>query len=114
MTCREKLAIEHPDQVSEKYSGGCEGCPSHYGYLNDPNVCGTRCMTDDDCTRCWNREIPEENITNTDFEHPCTNCNTGWGSISTKGSTSCHDTCERLAAYPVPRRSKILYDYQNL
>lgn len=27
MTFKERLAIEHPENVSDKYAGGCHGCP---------------------------------------------------------------------------------------
>ena len=57
MTCREKLAIEYPGRIDPTWSGGCLGCPSMYGYLeDDKNVCGITI----DCTQCWDREIPEE------------------------------------------------------
>lgn len=59
MTFKEKLANEHPELVNRKYSGGCADCPKTYGYTNDTN-----CFIDKDgqvdCTKCWNREIPEE------------------------------------------------------
>lgn len=54
MTCRERLAIEHPDYVNEYlYSGGCIGCPSTYGYMDDPDNCDYTI-----CYECWDREIP--------------------------------------------------------
>lgn len=53
MTCREKLAIEHPYKIDGECLGGCEGCPYQYGYLQKPNCLET------DCTDCWNREIPD-------------------------------------------------------
>lgn len=31
--------------------------------------------------------------------HPCDGCQVGWGSASTTGITSCHDTCEKLKSY---------------
>lgn len=32
--------------------------------------------------------------------HPCKNCDTGWGSISSDGGcASCHDDCGRLKEY---------------
>lgn len=31
--------------------------------------------------------------------HPCKNCETGWGSISSEGCTSCEETCIRLTEY---------------
>lgn len=59
MTCREKLAIEHPEYVDNLFKGGCRLCPSSYGYLPDPS---DNCNRDDcDCGDCWDREIPEDN-----------------------------------------------------
>lgn len=51
MTCREKLKLEHPERVRSDMSGGCNGCPSDYGYLEDPKECYS-------CEDCWDREIP--------------------------------------------------------
>lgn len=58
MTCRQKLAIEHPDEVGEKFRGGCLGCPECHGYLNNPPYCD-KGRDDEICARCWDREIPE-------------------------------------------------------
>lgn len=58
MTCREKLAKEHPECVDGMFDGGCEGCPSDYGYLPNPDDCNG-CEYGVRCTRCWDREIPE-------------------------------------------------------
>lgn len=55
MTCREKLAMEHPEKIDPTCEGGCVGCPGDYGYLKDPSYC---CISY--CANCWNREIPEE------------------------------------------------------
>lgn len=59
MTCREKLALEHPELVRSEFHGGCKDCPSAYGYLEDPHMCAPG---DDGCRACWDREIPEEKI----------------------------------------------------
>lgn len=67
MTCREKLAIEHPKEVRPNSPGGCFGCPSHYGYLADPDSCCDGMS--ETCTECWDREIPEENNTANDTPH---------------------------------------------
>lgn len=58
MTCLEKLAKEHPEKLDGGCWGGAKGCPSTYGYMNDPyeRIC---CLNKDVCTECWNREIPE-------------------------------------------------------
>lgn len=97
MTCREKFNLEQPGRSTDQI------CPSTYGYLPDPNPewCH-RSLCDD----CWDREIHEEKVTNTYFEYPCRNCNVGWHSISTEGSKSCQDTCERLAEYNRQRNNK--------
>lgn len=31
--------------------------------------------------------------------HPCRNCDTGWGHISSEGCHTCDETCKRLKAY---------------
>lgn len=57
MTYRDKLRGEHPDAVSEAYTGGAARCPCSYGY-EDGQACkrsGMRLMT---CRECWDREIP--------------------------------------------------------
>ena len=58
MTCREKLAIEYPGDISEEHVGGCALCPNVYGYLDAPKYCSCG-LDEDECTRCWDREIPE-------------------------------------------------------
>lgn len=62
MTCREKMKIEHPECVGSCYTGGCEGCPSDYGYLGDPDYCANRNhrgFLEHKCDICWDREIPD-------------------------------------------------------
>lgn len=58
MTCREKLKIECPDEVDRQWVGGCCGCPGGHDYLDKPEWCDG-IGNDDDCARCWDREIPE-------------------------------------------------------
>lgn len=59
MTCREKLAMEHPEDIGESYIGGCNGCPCDYGYLDKfNNDCPMWC-SDEKCKNCWDREIPD-------------------------------------------------------
>lgn len=57
MTYREKLANEHPEEIDDKEWGGCNGCPSSYGY---ERFQGCRDGNEEACTACWDREIPEE------------------------------------------------------
>lgn len=60
MTCREKLAIEFPERVNPKYTGGCNACPNIAGYLDEPDYCEDESIPREvRCTMCWNREIPE-------------------------------------------------------
>lgn len=61
MTCREKLAIEHPDEITNDCLGGCRGCPEDYLYLGRPSFCGDandERSIKSKCTACWDREIP--------------------------------------------------------
>ena len=57
MTCRDKLKLEHPEQINPTSGGGCNGCPSTYGYLLPRDDC-----TGVSCWDCWNQEIPETDI----------------------------------------------------
>ena len=59
MTCRELLAIEHPELVNNKYSAGCSGCPIDYNYADDPDYCRRR-YDPTKCHSCWDREADEE------------------------------------------------------
>ena len=61
MTCREKLKKEHPTCIDDRNCGGCFGCPSEYGYLDNPEYCPHHSDANA-CTKCWNREIPEEKV----------------------------------------------------
>ena len=54
MTCREKLSIDKPWKIRPRCLGGCVGCPSDYGYLDDPE-------DHIDCEKCWDRDIPGTN-----------------------------------------------------
>ena len=59
MTFKEKLANEHPRRISGSELGGCLECPKTYGYSEDDcSTCGGG--SEEKCTKCWNREIPEE------------------------------------------------------
>lgn len=67
MKCRELLKIEHPDKVDCDLQGGCLGCPSSYGYMEDFADCSGISVNAipfeikaELCTRCWNREVSED------------------------------------------------------
>lgn len=57
MTCREKLAIEHPEELDSGRLGGCKGCPQTYKYAKEPEWCK---MNNETCTKCWDREVETE------------------------------------------------------
>ena len=57
MTCREKLAMEHPEKVDSKSIGGCVGCPHAYGYAKKPEGCENLNVS---CWECWDREVETE------------------------------------------------------
>jgi hypothetical protein len=60
MTCREKLKLEFPECVNAEYAGGCDGCPSDYGYRADPDYCDG--CDEEVCTKCWDREVPDTQV----------------------------------------------------
>ena len=57
MTFKEKLQMEHPENVDEVWCGGCRNCPSTYGYEKRRDcVFGNN---EEKCAKCWNREMPK-------------------------------------------------------
>ena len=67
MTCREKLAMEHPEAIDWRCAGGSEYCPHNSGYASKPKWCK---LDREKCRRCWDREVdPEvENEVETDVD----------------------------------------------
>lgn len=66
MTFREKLKEEYPDNVSDRYRGGCQGCPKSYGYEPD-YACIEKhdslfLPSKEECRNCWDREMPEDAV----------------------------------------------------
>ena len=61
MKFREKLTMEHPENVDIKYPGGCYNCPSHYGYAStSESMANCSWNGGNGCEYCWDREIPED------------------------------------------------------
>lgn len=56
MTFRERLQKEHPRCINEDCIGGCDGCPYEYGYEKKKEE--TCKVSDEECRKCWDREIP--------------------------------------------------------
>ena len=71
MTCREKLKLEHPENIGPDFDGGCSNCPHTYGYL----PLNTRICESMSCYDCWDREIPgtETDISNNKKENEIMN-----------------------------------------
>lgn len=58
MTFKEKLEIEHPEEISEEYDSGCFGCPHDYGYESiSESVVNCDVYGGKGCVHCWNREM---------------------------------------------------------
>ena len=64
MTCREKLAKEHPEYIREDAFGGCLKCPYDYGYVKNKQ-CVTNEYETPDCTVCWDQEVNNTEATQT-------------------------------------------------
>jgi hypothetical protein len=60
MTCKEKLALEHPELRDLRIPE--VGCPHNYGYLPIPDGCGECGWEGITCSACWDREIPKLGI----------------------------------------------------
>lgn len=57
MTCRERLFVEHPEYIGDRFVGGCSGCPKDYGYARDPELCRPG---EKNCRKCWDREVEKK------------------------------------------------------
>lgn len=55
MTFKERLQIEHPEKINDRYAAGCMYCPEAYGYEAQKDCENT-------CAKCWNREIPVDDF----------------------------------------------------
>lgn len=56
MTLREKLQIEHPECIDEKWHGGCKDCPHQYGYKKmEECECDSKTVNDEICRKCWDQ-----------------------------------------------------------
>lgn len=64
MTYRERLRIEHPEELGPLYVGGCYGCPGHY-WGAAPHSRNGNCLAQHreggiiNCRACWDQEAPE-------------------------------------------------------
>lgn len=63
MTFKEKLKIEHPEDISEEYYGSCCGCPHNHDYesVAESSVNCTK-NGGKGCEYCWNREMENTEV----------------------------------------------------
>ena len=65
MTYRERVAIEHPEQIVPHCKGGVWGCPGNYweGAPYNHELQEFHCdISDEVCTACWDREAPARKV----------------------------------------------------
>ena len=62
ITCREKLEMDHPEFIDEKWAGGCKDCPGTYGYRDEmlDGLCDCKTCNNDICTKCWDQPYEGE------------------------------------------------------
>ena len=63
MTFKEKLKIEHPEDISEEYDAGCFGCPYVHDYESVAES-SVNCTANGGkgCEYCWNREMENTEV----------------------------------------------------
>lgn len=63
MTYREKMQLERPEAISDKFAGGVLACPGTY-FPGEPHVdsCGKWNDRGRPCLDCWNTEMPTQTI----------------------------------------------------
>lgn len=66
MTLKDKVKEIEPDKIDEEYSGGVDGCPNHYHYLEGKYI--VNCNSDVTCDECWSQEYIENE--NENVNHP--------------------------------------------
>lgn len=73
MTCREKIAIEHPERIQDRAFGGVAGCPWEFGYSHRA-LCNDPAFKDspfaNNCIECWNQEAIEEKTDDVKSDYP--------------------------------------------
>ena len=65
MTYRERIAIEHPEEINPYCEGGVRGCPGMV-YPGAPSSESCPCpyheITNAGCTACWDRQAPPRKV----------------------------------------------------
>ena len=87
--------------------GWCCKC-SIPGAMNQPeNPCEPWAETHPhEAARLMGYEVVGDEVYNSPTEYPCSTCDHGWGSLSTEGIKSCHETCQELQAWKTSKYKK--------
>ena len=59
-----------------------------------------------EAARLMGYEVVDDEVYKSPTEYPCSTCDHGWGSLSTKGIKSCHETCQELQAWKTSKYKK--------
>ena len=76
-------------------SAGCVGMLKRYT-VDNPH----------EAARLMGYEVVGDEVYNSPTEYPCSTCDHGWGSLSTEGIKSCHETCQELQAWETSKYKK--------
>lgn len=92
--CEQKISSKRNSlqELADAFSNSNYESKTPYGELSSQTMY---------CEKCKDgiKTFINNTINNTLEIHPCKGCDTGWGSISSKGCKSCHETCIRLKQY---------------
>ena len=81
-------------ELVQQYAGTKKPC--HEYVRNNPH----------EAARLMGYEVVEDEVYNSPTEYPCSTCDHGWGSLSTEGIKSCHETCQELQAWKTSKYKK--------
>ena len=81
-------------ELVQQYAGTKKPC--HEYVRNNPH----------EAARLMGYEVVGDEVYNSPTEYPCSTCDHGWGSLSTEGIKSCHETCQELQAWKTSKYKK--------
>lgn len=86
----------------------CDTCPlDEPSHKKENTSCVDWCNEHPhEAARLMGYEVVEDEVYNSPTEYPCSTCDHGWGSLSTKGIKSCHETCQELQAWKTSKYKK--------
>ena len=90
--------IEYAGLLDERIIQGAENQLSEL-----KRILGEKC---EEAARLMGYEVVGDEVYNSPTEYPCSTCDHGWGSLSTEGIKSCHETCQELQAWKTSKYKK--------